>query len=174
MVGAAVASSDEGTCLWRCCRDCGLWDRALRRRDVARPDQAARVYLACLDGNDDDRLRRAARRERRHRRSRRGCFGACWRGDQRLCVLAGGERSYTGLDWLCLAGAAIALVAWGFACGPLTAVIRVALVDAIGAVPTIRKAIAKPDDEGSSPFLLANFKRLLAIYALDHMNLLRL
>src|SRR5438045_6404787 len=66
---------------------------------MLRPDQAARVYLACLDGNDDDRLRRAARRERRHRRSRRGCFGACWRGDQRLCVLAGGSaltRDSTG------------------------------------------------------------------------------
>jgi len=85
-----------------------------------------------------------------------------------------GERSYTRLDWLCLAGAAIALVAWGFAGGPLTAVILIALVDAIGAVPTIRKAFAKPDDEGISPFVLANFKWLLAIYALDHLNLLTL
>jgi hypothetical protein len=47
-------------------------------------------------------------------------------------------------------------------------------VDAIGAVPTIRKAFVKPDEEGISPFILANAKWLLAIYALDHLNALTL
>lgn len=46
---------------------------------------------------------------------------AFWRGD----------RAYTQLDWLCLAGAAVALVVWGFAGGPLSALILIALVDAI-------------------------------------------
>jgi hypothetical protein len=89
---------------------------------------------------------------------------AFWRGD----------RSYTRLDWLCLAGAAIALVSWAIAGGPLTALIVVGLVDAIGAVPTIRKAYARPNEEGISPFALANVKWLLAIYALDHVNALTL
>jgi hypothetical protein len=89
---------------------------------------------------------------------------AFWRGD----------RSYTRLDWLCVAGASIALVAWAFSGSPLTAVILIALVDAIGAVPTIRKAYGKPDEEGISPFVLANVKWLLSIYALEKLNLLTL
>jgi hypothetical protein len=89
---------------------------------------------------------------------------AFWRGD----------RSYTRLDWLCLTGASVALVAWAFTGGPLTALILIALVDAAGAVPTIRKAFLKPHEEGISPFVLANVKWLLAIYALDHLNALTL
>jgi hypothetical protein len=89
---------------------------------------------------------------------------AFWRGD----------RSYTQLDWLCLAGASVALVAWAVSGSPLTAVILIAVVDAIGAVPTIRKAFLKPYEEGISPFILANLKWLLAIYALDHLNALTL
>jgi hypothetical protein len=89
---------------------------------------------------------------------------AFWRGD----------RSYTRLDWLCLAGAAVALVAWAFAGGPLAALILIALVDAIGAVPTIRKSFVKPYEEGVSPFILANLKWLLAIYSLDRLNALTL
>jgi len=89
---------------------------------------------------------------------------AFWRGD----------RSYTRLDWLCVAGASVALVAWAFSGSPLTAVILIALVDAIGAVPTIRKAYGKPDEEGISPFVLANVKWLLSIYALEKLNLLTL
>jgi hypothetical protein len=85
-----------------------------------------------------------------------------------------GERAYTRLDWLCLTGAAIALVTWGFAGGPLAAVILIAFVDAIGAVPTARKAAAKPEEEAISPFVLANLKWVLAIYALDHLNALTL
>src|SRR4051812_7283042 len=49
------------------------------------------------------------------------------------------DRSYTQLDWLCLAAASVALVAWGFSGSALTAVILIAVVDAVGAVPTIRK-----------------------------------
>jgi hypothetical protein len=89
---------------------------------------------------------------------------AFWRGD----------RFYTRLDWLCLAGASVALMAWAFTGGPLTALILIGLVDATGAVPTIRKAFVKPHEEGISPFILANVKWLLAICALDHLNALTL
>jgi hypothetical protein len=89
---------------------------------------------------------------------------AFWRGD----------RSYTRLDWLCLGGASVALAAWASSGSPLTAVILIALVDAIGAVPTIRKAFSKPYEEGISPFVLANVKWLLSIYALEKLNLLTL
>jgi len=92
------------------------------------------------------------------------CGYAFWRGD----------RSYTRLDWLCLAGAGVALVAWAFSGSPVTAVVLIALVDAIGAVPTIRKASVKPYEEGVSPFVLANVKWLLSIYALEQWNLLTL
>jgi hypothetical protein len=50
------------------------------------------------------------------------------------------------------------------------AVILVSLVDAIAAVPTIRKAYAKPEEEGISVFVLASLKWLFAIYALDTLN----
>jgi len=88
------------------------------------------------------------------------CGYAYWRG----------ERSYTPLDWLCLAGAAAALVGWALAGGPLIAVALVSLVDAIAVVPTIRKAYARPDEEGISVFVLQSVKWLFAIYALDSLN----
>lgn len=89
---------------------------------------------------------------------------AFWRGD----------RSYSQLDWLCLGGASVALAAWALSGSPVTAVILIALVDAIGALPTIRKAFSKPYEEGLSPFVLANVKWLLSIYALEKLNLLTL
>ena len=85
-----------------------------------------------------------------------------------------GDRSYNRLDRLCLVGASVALVGWALAGGPLTAVVLVALVDVIAAVPTLRKAFADPHREGISPFVLANVKWLLAISALDHLNALTL
>jgi hypothetical protein len=81
-----------------------------------------------------------------------------------------GERSYTRLDWFCLAGSGAALVGWALAGGPLTAVILVSLVDAIAAVPTIRKGYARPDEEGISVFVLASLKWVFAILALDRLN----
>ena len=86
-------------------------------------------------------------------------------------MVSRGDRSYTKLDWLCLATASVALVAWAFSGSALTAVILIAIVDAIGAVPTIRKAFVKPYEEGISPFILANLKWLFSIYALEHLNL---
>jgi hypothetical protein len=110
-----------------------------------------------------------------------GGIGAAAAGVSALvsAVIAGyafwrGDRSYTRLDWLCLTGAAVSLVAWGFTGTPLAALILIALVDAIGAVPTIRKAVGNPQEEGISPFVLANLKWVLAIYALDHLNALTL
>jgi hypothetical protein len=81
-----------------------------------------------------------------------------------------GERAYTRLDWLCLAGAAAALVGWGLAGSPLLAVVLVSLVDAIAAIPTIRKAYTRPHEEGISMFVLQSVKWLFAIYALDRLN----
>jgi hypothetical protein len=92
------------------------------------------------------------------------CGYSFWRGD----------RTYTRLDWLCLAGSGLALLAWAFAGGPLTAVVLIAVVDALGAVPTIRKARVAPHEEGVSPFVLANVKWLLAIYALERRSALTL
>lgn len=89
---------------------------------------------------------------------------AFWRGD----------RAYTRLDWICLGGAGAALIPWALSGGPLTTLILIALMDAIGSVPTIRKAYVKPDEEGISTFVLSTFKWLLAIYALDHLNVLTL
>lgn len=85
-----------------------------------------------------------------------------------------GDRSYTRLDRLCLAGALIALLSWALAGDPMVALILIALVDVIGAVPTIRKALAEPRQEGVSPFLLANVKWLLVLCALDRLNVLTL
>src|SRR3954454_19575370 len=85
---------------------------------------------------------------------------AFWRGD----------RSYTWVDRLCLLGALVALVGWALAGGLLTAVILIALVDVIGAVPTICKAFVRPSEEGISPFLLANLKWLLTLCALNRLD----
>src|SRR4051794_1720872 len=85
-----------------------------------------------------------------------------------------GDRAYTRLDGLCLLGALIALLGWTFAGGPLVAVILIALVDVIGAVPTLCKSFTTPSEEGVSPFVLANAKWLLTLGALDHLNLMTL
>lgn len=85
-----------------------------------------------------------------------------------------GDRAYTCVDRACLAGALAALVGWAVVGNALAAIIVIALVDVIGAVPTIRKAIKRPDEEGISPFVLANAKWLLALSALDQLNALTL
>src|SRR5204862_5212374 len=51
---------------------------------------------------------------------------AVWRGD----------RAYTHLDRLCLVGASAALLGWAFAGQPLLALLMIALVDVLGALPT--------------------------------------
>jgi hypothetical protein len=85
-----------------------------------------------------------------------------------------GDRSCTCLDRLTLAGAGLALFGWALADGPLAALMLIAVVDAIGAVPTIHKAFLRPTEEGISAFVLANVKWLLALCALEHLNLLTL
>lgn len=85
---------------------------------------------------------------------------AFWRGD----------RSYVLLDWVSLAGAGLSLVAWVLAGGPLAAVILICVVDAFGAVPTIRKAYVRPREEGISNYLLSSVKWALSFYTLNRLS----
>lgn len=81
-----------------------------------------------------------------------------------------GEKEITHSDWLSLGGAALALLLWGLTDNPLLAIILITLVDFLGFVPTIRKSIRKPHEETLISYVLAGFKFVLAIIALDNYS----
>jgi hypothetical protein len=57
-----------------------------------------------------------------------------------LAALRQGDRNIVPVDWLCLAGAAVALALWAVTDRPLLAVILITVIDALGFLPTIRKS----------------------------------
>ena len=87
-----------------------------------------------------------------------------------LLSLKYGEEGWTTLDKACLIGAAAGLVLWWYTSEPALAYGITTLVDAIGAIPTIEKAYARPESERNIAwlfFLLANSFNLLAIRQWD-------
>jgi hypothetical protein len=77
-----------------------------------------------------------------------------------------GEEGWTALDKWCLAGAGAGLALWALTSEPLFALYLTTMVDAIGGIPTIKKAWERPGSEDKAAwlmFLLANALNLLAI-----------
>ncbi|MEW6035722.1 MAG: hypothetical protein AB1529_03860 [Candidatus Micrarchaeota archaeon] len=77
-----------------------------------------------------------------------------------------GEGGWTPLDLFCLAGAAIGLLLWALTSEPLFALYLTIAVDALGGVPTLKKAHERPESEDRLTwlmFLAANTLNLFAI-----------
>lgn len=75
------------------------------------------------------------------------------------------------VDILSLLGAAVGLAAWYFTQDPLWAVIFTIIVGALGFVPTFAKSFYKPSQEAGFTYLLNACKFVLAIFALQSLNL---
>jgi hypothetical protein len=77
-----------------------------------------------------------------------------------------GEEGWTALDKACLLGAGIGLAAWAITSEPVFAYFLTTSIDAIGGIPTIKKAYHRPETESKAAwgmFLIANSLNLLAI-----------
>lgn len=91
-------------------------------------------------------------------------FGyALWQG-------RGTQRDIVLVDWLSLAGAALALVLWGVTDNPLTAVLLITVIDALAFVPTFRKSYRRPWEETAVTYSLSGLKFVIAIFALEQLT----
>lgn len=78
-----------------------------------------------------------------------------------------GEKRITALDWLCLAGGLLGIIAWVFTNDPLNAVILVTITNAAAMIPTIRKSYLRPYEETMSMYALAVAKWIPALFAME-------
>lgn len=83
-----------------------------------------------------------------------------------------GEKQITLSDWLCLGGAALALVIWYFTSSLFWSVILITAIDALGFIPTIRKSYSKPYEETLSTYAISGFKFVISIIALNEINII--
>jgi hypothetical protein len=87
-----------------------------------------------------------------------------------LCVRYG-ETDIRPLDWVSLALASSAGVLWAITSSPVTAVILISFIDAVGFVPTLRKSWHKPRSEPLLNYHLSAIKHGLSILALTHFSI---
>ncbi len=81
------------------------------------------------------------------------------------------DKQIRPLDWLAFGGALIGVALWAATDNPLLAVICVAIADALGFVPTFRKAFYKPYEETLIEYALSALKWIITIPALGALNL---
>ncbi|MCI0503943.1 hypothetical protein L0Y65_04490 [Candidatus Micrarchaeota archaeon] len=77
-----------------------------------------------------------------------------------------GEDGWTALDKACLIGAGAGLALWAVTSEPVFAYFLTTIIDAIGGLPTIKKAYHRPETESRAAwgmFLIANTLNLIAI-----------
>ncbi len=82
-----------------------------------------------------------------------------------------GEKQITTTDRLSFVGAILGIILWRLTDSPLLAVVLVTVIDALGFLPTFRKAYYKPNEETASTFLLSSIKFIFGILALESFNL---
>lgn len=88
-----------------------------------------------------------------------------------LAAVWWGERDITLSDWICLAGALLAIGFWAVTETPLLSVVLITVIDAIGFIPTFRKSYHKPHEETMQTFALSAVKHVLAIMALNNYSI---
>jgi len=89
-----------------------------------------------------------------------------------LLALNKGEKDFPMSDWLCLIGAALALLFWALTKSPLTAIILITIIDFVGFIPTFRKSYSKPLDETVFTYSLSGLKFFVGILALQKYSLI--
>lgn len=83
-----------------------------------------------------------------------------------LLSLKYGVGGYSRLDIICLAGAAAGLILWWWTNNPVTALYLNVFVDALGFIPTIKKAYLIPDSENRLSWNISTFSNALNVAAL--------
>lgn len=82
-----------------------------------------------------------------------------------------GYAKYSTFDYVCQVGAVIGLLLWWIFNSPSLAIYAAVIIDFIGALPTVRHSILKPQEETASSYTLSALSALLAIFALTEYNL---
>lgn len=82
-----------------------------------------------------------------------------------------GQRKFSLIDWLSLAGSGVALILWWLTKDPLGAVILVSIIDVLGFVPTFIKGYKKPFEDSTVIFWVANISFILSLFALETHSL---
>jgi hypothetical protein len=85
-------------------------------------------------------------------------------------ALAKGTRDFPLVDWLCLAGCAVALALWAFTKDPLLAIILITIIDFLAFIPTFRKSFHKPYSEPAFTYTLSGLKFLVSLFALTELS----
>lgn len=78
-----------------------------------------------------------------------------------------GDKSISRHDVLILMGAIAAMPLWYITKNPLSAVVTVTLIDAVGYIPTLRKSWRQPRQEMPLHYIISNVKHLVAIGAMQ-------
>lgn len=87
-----------------------------------------------------------------------------------LIAIPKGVGGFTKFDLKCLALAGVGIVLWKLANQPALAITFVVFADAMGALPTVRKALKEPETESRITFgsgVVAGVLALLAVGSLD-------
>jgi hypothetical protein len=87
-----------------------------------------------------------------------------------LLGLKYGYAEYSRFDKLCQVSVAVAFVLWFTFDSPALAVVTAVVIDAIGALPTIRHAWKNPHEETLVTFLLSAVGGFLALFAISSYN----
>lgn len=94
------------------------------------------------------------------------CFGIAF------LSLRHGEKNIMSSDWVAFAGGLLAIPLWVITQSPLWSVVILAVADAVGYWPSIRKTWHDPEREGVAVFALASVKQTLALLAMDDLNII--
>jgi len=88
-----------------------------------------------------------------------------------ILVIRYGEGGLARLDVLCLAGAGLGLILWLLTSEPLFALYLTIGIDAIGALPTIKKTYERPESESNRAWLLYLVANSLNLFAITNWTL---
>lgn len=88
-----------------------------------------------------------------------------------LLTLKYGEGGWTKLDIVCLVGAGLGLVIWALTNNPVLPLYLTIAIDAIGAVPTIKKAYERPETESRTSWLMFLVANTLNLFAINEWTL---
>lgn len=84
-----------------------------------------------------------------------------------LAARTDGDRHIVKSDWVALALGLAGIVLWQLTADPLWAVVLAALVNYLGAWPTLRKSWHRPTEEAAVTYALCCLRSLVALFALD-------
>jgi hypothetical protein len=82
-----------------------------------------------------------------------------------------GEKQITLPDKICLVAAFLGIAVWAITTDPLWSVVIVTVIDAVGFIPTFRKAYKKPAEESTPIFILAGISYFVSLFAISTISL---